>query len=188
LRARWPDRAPGGAAAAHQAAVAIERSDADQGRDLLAPEAAKFGQFGQEGMSRCVADAGHALQEVIVLPPDRRATDRGVEVALDLAQLLLQDTDVTLDAPQHRLLRHLPPPVGLGADHLHHLAAPRHQLAERLRLFVGNRARFGTDRFGKVSDRRRIERVGPPGPASPARGQAWPICRWRGRSRGSGGD
>ncbi len=67
-----PDRAP----ALHQAAVAGERRDPDQGGDGAAVELAEFGQQTQEGGQGDLADAGHGRQQGGPLAP-HRAGPRG---------------------------------------------------------------------------------------------------------------
>ena len=57
-------------------------------------------------------------------------------------------------------------PIGLHADHFHHLAAARDQLGQGLAIGVGDRAWFGTDAFSEQGDDLGIERVGLGEPSS----------------------
>ena len=57
-------------------------------------------------------------------------------------------------------------PIGLHADHFHHLTAAGDQFGQGLAVGVGDRAWFGTDAFSEQGDDLGIERVGlgePPG-------------------------
>jgi hypothetical protein len=57
-------------------------------------------------------------------------------------------------------------PVGLHADHFHHLAAARDQFGQVLAVGIGERTRFGTDAFREQRNDLGIERIGlgePPG-------------------------
>lgn len=56
--------APAGAAAPPGAAVAIERGDPDQGRQLFGGQCAEFGEFCQEGSAHHGANARHATQQI----------------------------------------------------------------------------------------------------------------------------
>jgi hypothetical protein len=75
------DAAHGGAAAGDRpvappgAAVAIDRSAADEGGNPGSIEAAELGQLGDQGAGGDLADAGHRGQQVLGGAPGRRATD-----------------------------------------------------------------------------------------------------------------
>ena len=51
-------------------------------------------------------------------------------------------------------------PIGLHADHFHHLTAARDQFGQALAVGVGERAWFGTNAFSEQGDDLGIERVG----------------------------
>ena len=50
-------------------------------------------------------------------------------------------------------------PIGLHADHFHHLASARDQFGQALAVGVGERAWFGTNTFGEQGDDLSIECV-----------------------------
>ena len=65
--------------------------------------------------------------------------------------------------PEHPLnsrIACLMEPVGLHADHFHHLAAARDQFGQALTVGVGERAWSGTNAFGEQGDDLSIEGVG----------------------------
>jgi hypothetical protein len=51
-------------------------------------------------------------------------------------------------------------PIGLHADHFHHLPAARDQFGQGLPISVGDWARFGTDAFSEQGDDLGIKRIG----------------------------
>src|SRR5947207_5652408 len=64
-----------GAATAQAAAIAVDRGDTDQSSDLATGEPAEFGQIGNQGTQRHLADAGHAGQQIGVALPSRGFAD-----------------------------------------------------------------------------------------------------------------
>ena len=90
--------APDGAPAAHGTAVPVEGGDADQGGDLPSVEAAEFGQVGDQGAGGGLADAGHALEQVLGLAPGRGAPDGGVDLGLEIGQFALERLEQPVDA------------------------------------------------------------------------------------------
>jgi hypothetical protein len=51
-------------------------------------------------------------------------------------------------------------PIGLHANHFHHLAAARDQFSQALAVGVGKRAWFGPNTFSEQGDDLCIERIG----------------------------
>ena len=149
-----------GAAPAQGAAVAIDRCHADQRGDFAAVEMAEFGQLGDQGAQRRLADAGDTGQEIGIGLPGRAATDRAVDVLLEFGELGLQQFDMPVDGGENPALGCPAAAVALRHHHLDDLAAPRDQLAEGLRRGVGDRPGRGIDRLGKMGDGRGIDAVG----------------------------
>jgi hypothetical protein len=92
--------------------------------------------------------------------PGRTVADRAVDVAIEFAELALQQLEMPVDRVENPALGRPAPAIALGDHHLDDLAAACHQLAERLRLRVGNRPGGRADRLGKMSDCRGIDPVG----------------------------
>jgi hypothetical protein len=64
--------------------------------------------------------------------------------------------------PEHALnspIAGLMEPIGLHADHFHHLAAARDQFGQTMAVGVGERAWFGTNAFSEQGDDLSIECV-----------------------------
>ena len=152
--------APDGAPAAHGTAVPVEGGDADQGGDLPSVEAAEFGQVGDQGAGGGLADAGHALEQVLGLAPGRAAPDGGVDLGLEIGQFALERLEQPVDALEGAPAGQAGAAVALGGHHLDDLAPAGDQLCERAGLFVGHRPGRRRDRFGEMGDRRGVQRVG----------------------------
>ena len=111
---------------------------------------------------------GHADQQIGVGLPGRALADGVVDVAVQFGEFGLQHRQMPLDGADHPALAGHAAAVALGHDHLDDLAAARHQLAQGLRLGIGNRPRRRPDRLGEMRDRRGIEAVGLGEPAGGA--------------------
>src|SRR3984885_14037180 len=85
---RWA--AGDGSAAAPDAAVAIDRRHADEGRDFAPVEAPEFRQLGDEGALGRLAHARHAGQKVGVGLPGGALSDRPVDVAIEVGKFGLE--------------------------------------------------------------------------------------------------
>lgn len=138
---------------------------------------AELGQLGDQGAQRCFADTGHAGQEIGIGLPSRAAAYRAVDVAFELGEFGLQQGEMPLDRSDDPALAGHAASMAFGNDHLDDLPAPCDQLAQGLRLSIGDWPCRRPHRFGEMSDRRRHRS-----------GRSWPACRWRGQSRGFGGD
>ena len=136
------------------------RGEADQGGDFAPVEAAEFGQFGDQGAGDGRPDAGHGGDEVLFLPPGRRAAHRLVDVGLEAGELLLQRGEQTGDAFLQALFGQALLALALGDDHLDDLASPSDKIGQKPGLFVGHRpdVRFGC--LDEMGDYRRVDRVG----------------------------
>src|SRR5215212_10338554 len=90
--------------------------------DLLLVEGAELGQLGDEGSGDDRPDAGDGGEEVLLVAPGGRAAHAGVDLGIDLGELLLEGADeagdALLDAPHGGAALAVP----LGDDHLDDLA------------------------------------------------------------------
>ena len=177
--------APDGALAPERAAVAVEGGDADQGSDLLTIQGAELGQIGNEGAGDDIADAGHALEQVLGLAPGRRSSDGVVEVGFEVGELALERLQQPVDALDHAPIGEAPSAVALGRHHLDDLTPAGDQLAEAAGLFVRHRPGIGSDRLCEVGARRRIDGVGLGKPACGA-GEIADLARVHHRKRQAG--
>jgi hypothetical protein len=73
----------------------VQGARPDEGGDFAPVEAAEFGQFGDQGAGDGRPDSGHGGEQVLVLPPGRRAAHRLVDVGLEAGELLLQRGEQT---------------------------------------------------------------------------------------------
>ena len=78
-----PASAPDPARASRAAAIAVERRNPGQGRDLLAIECSQLGQISEQGSTGSLADPWHRAQEILLLSPHRRGSDHAAELAID---------------------------------------------------------------------------------------------------------
>jgi len=92
--------------------------------------------------------------------PDRRAPDGVVDVAIERGELRLQRGQRGIQRVLDTRIAGLLQPVGLHADHLHHLATTADEIREAAAVGVGQRARFGADALGEQRDDLGVERVG----------------------------
>ncbi len=141
------------------AAVSIQGGDADQGRDLLVRQGSQLRQFRQQGSRDDGANAGDALQQLVMFPPDRAGLDRRGQVLIELRQVLLEPLDVLLNVSAHPA-RRTALPIFLRREHLDELAAPRNQGRQLLRTRIRQRAARGPHRFRKLGQDLGIEGIG----------------------------
>src|SRR5712692_8629527 len=151
--------APDEAFPAPLAAVAVERCDADEGRNLAAREPPEFGQLGEQGQGHHPADPRHAPQQVILRLPHRAGLDRGAELAVDIVEPALQPADVPGDVPPDGAAGELEA-VRLGRQHLDELAPPREQGVEQLGGFARQEPGLGPHPLGKARQGPGVDRVG----------------------------
>lgn len=106
-------------ASSHGSAVTIERGHADEGGDLFPIDLAEFRQFGQERSGRGGADAGHGLEESILLQPYRAVFDLVVQLVVKVLDLSGEGVDDALDALGNRNGGCLRQPVLLFGAKIH---------------------------------------------------------------------
>lgn len=120
-------------------------------RNLLAVEAAKLRQLGNERAGDDGADTRHRGQQILRFAPGRRAAHGVVDVSVDACKLALEG----FQEPGNALL-HSPgcPPLApaLGADHVDDLPAAGDEIGEQAGRLVGQRPRLGPGGGGEVGD------------------------------------
>ena len=89
--------APSGAGARAGATIAIERGDADQGRELAMREVAEFRHVGEQSAGGGGADPRDGLEELVVDAPDRAGFDPRAEASVGAGDLLGQPADMRLE-------------------------------------------------------------------------------------------
>src|SRR5688500_7078951 len=87
--------APADAAlASPRPAIPVQWGDAYERGDRAAVKRSQFRQFGEQGATEDGADSRHALQQVVVLAPDRTAPDLLPQFEIQIGDPLLQPVDV----------------------------------------------------------------------------------------------
>jgi hypothetical protein len=111
-----------------------------QGR-RVACRLAELGQLGEEREGDHPADAGHALEQIVLDLPERTRLHRGVQVVIRLTESALEEADVLLEiAPNRRPGDE--EAVALGGEHLDQLPASGEERVERLDRVLGERTRL----------------------------------------------
>jgi hypothetical protein len=82
--------APYETAAAHAAAISIERRQASQRGDLLAIESSQLRQVGEQGSRQHCADTRHRTQQLVTFSPQRGITNQGAEFVIEATEALFQ--------------------------------------------------------------------------------------------------
>ena len=158
--ARAAPAAPHHAPTAHLTAVAVDRRDPDQRRDLATGEPAEFGQLGEQGPGGGRADPGDGAQQVLPRAPGRAVPDLPVDVAVEGRDLALKGLDHRKDTLPHALGARRAEAVRLGHAYGHELAAARHQGLEGQAGSVFEWTCGWPHRLGEAGDRRGVEAVG----------------------------
>ena len=155
LCATAPDRAR----ASQHPTVAIERGHADQGRDLLAGQRAKFRQCRQQRRCHHRPHAGRALQELLLLAPDRTLTNRLCQCGVGLLDGPLQPGDVRAQTfADGRKDTHQPVP--LRRQHLDQLPTSAQQGGQGPCFCIRERSRLRSHDVGKPCEHLGIQRIG----------------------------
>ena len=94
-----------------------------------------------------------------LLEPDRRAAHLIVDVGVQFDKLLLQRLVQAGDALAHPSLAGAPRSLALGRQHLHDLAAARHQCGEPSRHRVRQRPQRRLRRFRKARNHQRVDGI-----------------------------
>src|SRR5262245_35716420 len=151
--------APDGTTAFESAAVAVERRNADQSRDLFTVEFPQFRQLSEKHATGNLADTGDATEQIFVLFPDRTVMDASVQIFVNLFQLGFQPADVSVDAFGDGLRSHSQP-TSLGHNHLGDLSSPSDQRAQFHSDSVRQRAQRRAYRFTTTGKHLSIDSVG----------------------------
>lgn len=126
--------APDGAFSLKSSAVAIERSQAGQGADLLAVEGSQFGKFCQERSGGDGAHARSAPQQIDFSAPFVIGFETFQQIFLDPLNLTVQDIDQALDALADRGCRCGLQAIGLGSPVIDELSPASNKLL-KFRVF-----------------------------------------------------
>jgi hypothetical protein len=86
-------------------AIAIERRDSDQGRNLLAVKASALGQTREQSCGRHFADAWHAAKQLGLLPQCWYLPDQRRQLFIDRRNLELKTTKRRTEAVTHNRQR-----------------------------------------------------------------------------------
>src|SRR5665213_367449 len=122
------------ALSAHGAGVAIDRSDADEGGNLLAVQLSQFRQIGHQLIGGVGADARHAVEDLAGVPPGVVGFDQAGDVAVQVLTFLVENAQDFLDALDGTLVGQVLKTRLLDGDHGDELASSSDALVE---LFGG---------------------------------------------------
>ncbi len=136
--------APDRSFAPEAAAVSIERGDAHQRGNLVAPQSTEFRKVGQQGDGHHPADPWDAAQQIVLFSPEGTLPQGVIQVIIQISQLLLQPADMVLDPLAHCFRASGPQPIFLGSKHLDHLVAPGQEGGQFLSLGIGQRIGGGS--------------------------------------------
>ena len=147
------------AIAAARAAVVRQRRDAHEFADLAVGQRAELWQAGQQTGRGRRPDAGDRLQQLIAHAPDRTRLNPRAQVAIRLAQLLVEPGDMRQQILAHGATgqRHA---VALGRQHLDELSAAGHERVQIGLQIIGQRPGRGPDPRRKRGEDAGIEGVG----------------------------
>ena len=152
--------APHRATASQSAGVAVERSDADEGRELPRGKGAELGQLGKERPAKHGTHPGDAPQESLVLFEGGTVLDETIEVTIRAGKLLLEPPYVGLDAPADGFGGARPEAVFLGGHHPDDLPSSGEDLLELPGFRIGDGSGGGTDGLREVSEDESVQSVG----------------------------
>ena len=86
--------APNGAASPQQAATPVQWCHTNKRSNLFAIQVPQLRQLGQHGATNDRPDAGHTLEQIFLLTPDRALTDGLVKIFVGSLQFGLQPTEM----------------------------------------------------------------------------------------------
>src|SRR6185295_280948 len=121
-----------GASAFTRSGITRDRSNTDQGSDLLAVKGAQFGQLCHQGARANGSDPGERAQQILLSTPYGRGLNQPLQLPIAPINALLEDLDQALDITTHPSVAGLTQAVLLHDEHLHQLATPAHKLIEHL--------------------------------------------------------
>jgi len=126
---------------------------------LVAIDLAELGQLGDQGASDDVANAGHAVEQILFGAPDRAGFDQFLDRLVDARPLGFEQ----LEHRPKRALRNAIAGSGqtlfFGIDHDNELAPPLHQFGKPQRKVIGQWPRRWAHRR-KMGDHWGVKRIG----------------------------
>jgi hypothetical protein len=154
----WGSATANHATAFEGTAVACERGQAHQSRDLFAIESSELGQLSDQGTASDRTDAGRTEENLLVLFPDGALPNALIQVLVGAFEFLFQPADMSNDSFANRFGGHRQA-VSLCDDHLDNLSSSCGQSTQLQRDLVWQRTYLGTYRFAEVSQHPRIDAV-----------------------------
>src|SRR6185437_1936475 len=124
--------------AAIAAAVAVHWCHAGEGCDLVAIDAAEFGQFDDQGASDDVTDAWDALEQILFGAEQRALLDQCVDGAVDPCALRLEAAQDGLERALGEFVRGFAEALLLGVDHHDELAASGEEFPQAQHKRIGH--------------------------------------------------
>ena len=141
-------------------AVVVHGRHAHQAGDLASVELAQFGQGGQQHLAGGRADAWHALEQLVLLPPDRAVFDGLVHSLVDVGDLADEGVEHQPDALADLEGAGVLQTVALGRPHGYQLATAGHQILDGLFCGRGHGAALRLNGQAKAGDDRGVDGVG----------------------------
>ena len=172
LRTHMGPAAEDATLAAMLAAVVGVRSQAHQGRQLLARELAQLRKTRQQRSTHHRTHARNRLLQLVLRLPVRVVADGRAQLVVVVTDVAVEPRQVLLEILANLRIRTVGEPVRLHGPHVDQLTTACHQRIEGLGLLVGKRPWLGSA-FSR-RNRRAIWRRSY---------RSWPAARWRSRNR-----
>jgi hypothetical protein len=151
--------AAGHAFAAELSAVAVERSNAHESRDLLAVEFAEFGEIGDDGAGGDSSDSGDGLDEAGGVLELGIAVKPTFDFLGEVLELLLVEEDCLLDESSHRLVSSAGEAIAFLYEDVVDLVAASGESLQFLSIFAGWQGRLRPHPLAEERDGLGIETV-----------------------------
>src|SRR5205807_6966377 len=116
---------PQGTPTAKPAAFAVKLFDTHQCHVLRAIQHAELGQLREQGPTRNRPAPRNTLEQIVLRAPQWTLANGLIEIAIDVAQLALEPTNVRRDPAADGSPR-MAQPILLSPEHFRHLASARH--------------------------------------------------------------
>jgi hypothetical protein len=152
--------APHRASASQSTGVPVQRSDADERRELPRRKRAKLGQLGEKRPAQDRTHSGHASEKGFIPFEGRTSFDDFLEISIRARELLLEPLYVGFDASADGFGGTGPEAVFLGGHHPNDLPSPGEDLLELPGLFIGDGPGGGTDGLREASEHEGVYPVG----------------------------
>ncbi len=151
-RANARSSSPSHALSTAPAAVTIQRSDADQGSDLLSRTSAQFGQIGQQSQRRLRSHAGDTPQQVFFFSPSRGFFEGSLQLVIQPVALLLERLANRINGLANQLVGSLPGAILFCRKHPDELASPGELLLQFQLFFTRQGTLLGAYRLAKLGE------------------------------------